>query len=228
MGHRAVDHAPVPALVASIASGRRIVTGADHVGAARVAWAAGGLDDLEPGPAGATAAAGRSRRRSRPSWRPSPTWVARSPTCWVDAFLEAAGLRLVAMESTERPARPLVSGAVLAEWAEWADSTTFSANGWRWGFDATEVDAFLKAIRDAFLGVSQPPIRADEVRGTQFSPTDRYTRLRHEAGCRVPRGGRHKVGRDGGDEQARKYQSLVNGRREAPKRWMSISLAEPV
>ena len=43
----------------------------------------------------------------------------------VDAFLEAAGLRLAAMESTDRPAGPLVSGAILAGWAEWADSTTF-------------------------------------------------------------------------------------------------------
>ena len=43
-----------------------------------------------------------------------------------DAFLEAAGLRLAAMESTDRPEEPLVSSAVLAEWAQWADSTRFS------------------------------------------------------------------------------------------------------
>ena len=30
------------------------------------------------------------------------------------------------MESTDRPAGPLVSGAILVGWAEWADSTTFS------------------------------------------------------------------------------------------------------
>ena len=44
----------------------------------------------------------------------------------VDAFLEAAGLRLAAMESTDRPVGPLVNSAILAGWAEWADSTTFS------------------------------------------------------------------------------------------------------
>ena len=44
----------------------------------------------------------------------------------VDAFLDAAGIRLAAMESTDRPAGPLVSGAILAGWAEWADSTRFS------------------------------------------------------------------------------------------------------
>ena len=43
----------------------------------------------------------------------------------VDAFLDAAGIRLAAMESTDRPAGPLVSGAILVGWAEWADSTTF-------------------------------------------------------------------------------------------------------
>ena len=47
----------------------------------------------------------------------------------VDAFLEAAGLRLAAMESTDRPTGPLVSGALLAGWAEWADSTTFETAG---------------------------------------------------------------------------------------------------
>ena len=43
----------------------------------------------------------------------------------VDAFLEAAAIRLAAMESTDGPEEPLVSGAILAEWAEWADSTRF-------------------------------------------------------------------------------------------------------
>jgi DivIVA domain-containing protein len=87
----------------------------------------------------------------------------------VDAFLEAAGVRLAAMESTDRPAGPLVSGAFLAEWADWADSTTFD---WRSGYTATEVDSYLRAIRDTFLGVSQPPVRADNVRGKQFPSTD--------------------------------------------------------
>jgi DivIVA domain-containing protein len=43
----------------------------------------------------------------------------------VAAFLEAAGIRLAAMESTDRPAGPPASGAIHAEWAEWADSTRF-------------------------------------------------------------------------------------------------------
>jgi DivIVA domain-containing protein len=98
----------------------------------------------------------------------------------VDAFVEAAGLRLAAMESTERPAGPLVSGALLVGWAEWADSTRFSKPSWRKrGYEQMEVDAVLNAIRDTFLGVRKSPVRSDDVRGKQFSSTwnddhDRY------------------------------------------------------
>ena len=87
----------------------------------------------------------------------------------VDAFLEAAGLRLAAMESKDRPAGPLVSGALLVAWAEWADSTTFETAG---SYDAAKVDAFREKIRDTFLGVRQPPVRADKVRGKQFPSTN--------------------------------------------------------
>jgi DivIVA domain-containing protein len=90
----------------------------------------------------------------------------------VDAFLEAAGLRLAAMESTDRPAELLVSGAILVGWAEWADSTTFSRPSWGLGYGSIEVDAFREEIRDTFLGASQPPVRAGNVRGKQFPSTD--------------------------------------------------------
>ena len=86
----------------------------------------------------------------------------------VDAFLEATALRLAAMESTDRPAELLVSNAVLVAWAEWADSTTFTAGGYR----RQEVDALLEEIRDTFLGATRSPVRSDEVRGRQFSSTD--------------------------------------------------------
>ena len=77
----------------------------------------------------------------------------------VAAFLDAAGIRLAAMESTDRPAGPLVSGAILAGWAEWADSTRFSTSRLRVGrYDTAEVDAFREAIRDTFLGVGEPPL----------------------------------------------------------------------
>jgi DivIVA domain-containing protein len=90
----------------------------------------------------------------------------------VEAFLEAAGLRLAAMESTDRPAGPLVSDALLVAWAEWADSTTFSERSWTSGYEATTVDAFREKIRDTFLGVRHSPVRADKVRGKQFPSTN--------------------------------------------------------
>jgi DivIVA domain-containing protein len=89
----------------------------------------------------------------------------------VEAFVEAAGLRLASMESTDRPAGALVSGAILAGWAEWVESTGFSRVTGP-ACKAIEVDAFQEAIRDTFLGVRNPPMRSDEVRGKQFSSTD--------------------------------------------------------
>ena len=91
----------------------------------------------------------------------------------VDAFVEAAGLRLAAMESTDRPAGPLVSGALLVGWAEWVESTGFSKPNWRRrGYEPMEVDAFLNAIRDTFLGATRSPVRAANVPGRQFPSTD--------------------------------------------------------
>ena len=88
----------------------------------------------------------------------------------VEAFLEAVGIRLAPVESTDRPAGPLVSGALLVAWADWAESTTFSKASWRRrGYEQKEVDAFREEIRDTFLGATRSPVRANNVRGTQFS-----------------------------------------------------------
>ncbi len=62
-----------------------------------------------------------------------------------------------------------VSGATLVDWAAWAASTTFSSTGSGSGYERREVDAFRNAVRDTFLGVSEPAVRSDEVRGKQFS-----------------------------------------------------------
>ena len=76
----------------------------------------------------------------------------------VDPFLDAAGIRLAAMEATDRPAGPPPSGASHAEWAEWVDSTRFSTTPrLREGYATAEVDAFRKELRDTFLGAGQPP-----------------------------------------------------------------------
>src|SRR5262249_53597079 len=39
------------------------------------------------------------------------------------------------------------------------------------GYDMEEVDAFLDAVRDTFLGVRQPPLTAEEIRAKQFATT---------------------------------------------------------
>jgi len=84
----------------------------------------------------------------------------------VAAFLDAAGIRLAAMELTDRPG-PVVSGAIFAGWAEWADSTRFSIRRRREAYDTAEVDA----IRDTFLGVRRPPPTWHAPHGKQFTTT---------------------------------------------------------
>jgi hypothetical protein len=61
--------------------------------------------------------------------------------------------------------------ARLVGWAEWVDSATCSSTCLTSGYDKREVDAFLSAVRSAFLGVRKPPVRSDDVRpGEWFSP----------------------------------------------------------
>jgi hypothetical protein len=76
----------------------------------------------------------------------------------VAALLEAAAIGLAAMESTDKPQGLLASGAILARWAEWADSTRFSTTALLQGYATAEVDAFRKELRDTFLGVRPPPL----------------------------------------------------------------------
>jgi DivIVA domain-containing protein len=50
-------------------------------------------------------------------------------------------------------------------------SARFSTTRLRPGYDKEEVDAFLEAVRDTFLGVRQPPLTAEEIRVKMFSTT---------------------------------------------------------
>ena len=58
--------------------------------------------------------------------------------------------------------------------SEWAASRDFSTTRLRPGYDIEEVDAFLEAIRQTFLGIREPSLTTDEIRNKQFS----ITRLR--------------------------------------------------
>jgi DivIVA domain-containing protein len=86
------------------------------------------------------------------------------------AFLGTMQSRSTVQPGPVTPLDEKVSGATVVDWAEWADSTTFSQHHLRRrGYEPIEVDAFLDAIRDTFLGVSQPTVRSGKVRGKQFS-----------------------------------------------------------
>ena len=74
----------------------------------------------------------------------------------------------VGQQSPESAPDPDVDGAVLAEWVE---TRRFSTTRRRPGYDQEEVDAFLDAIRDSFLGVREPSVTPDEIRAIQFSTT---------------------------------------------------------
>ena len=50
-------------------------------------------------------------------------------------------------------------------------SARFSTTRLRPGYDMEEVDGFLDAVGDTFLGVRQPPLTAEEIRAKQFATT---------------------------------------------------------
>jgi DivIVA domain-containing protein len=64
-----------------------------------------------------------------------------------------------------------VDGAIPAGWV---GARIFSTTRLRPGYDMEEVDAFLDAIRDTFLGIREPSLTPHEIRTKRF-PT---TRLR--------------------------------------------------
>ena len=83
----------------------------------------------------------------------------------VAAFLDAAGLRLAAMESTDRPAGSLASVPLSPDGPT---GPTQRHSQKPVGGSTPEMDAFREEIRDTFLGATRSPVRADDVRGTQF------------------------------------------------------------
>jgi DivIVA domain-containing protein len=68
----------------------------------------------------------------------------------------------------ERVPGPGAGSIILSEWAA---SRDFSATRLRPGYGIEEVDAFLEAIRQTFLGMREPPLTAEEIRTKQFSTT---------------------------------------------------------
>ena len=55
--------------------------------------------------------------------------------------------------------------------AEWVGTRKFSTTRLRPGYDIDQVDAFIRAIRDTFLGIREPSLTPGEIRKKQFSTT---------------------------------------------------------
>jgi DivIVA domain-containing protein len=58
-----------------------------------------------------------------------------------------------------------------AELAEWVQTQKFSTTLLRPGYDEDEVDAFLDAIQETFLGIREPCLTPVDIRMMQFSTT---------------------------------------------------------
>lgn len=67
------------------------------------------------------------------------------------------------------PAPDAEAGGVML--AGWVEARGFSTTRLRYGYDREEVDAFLTEIRDSFLGLRQPSLTPEEIRGKCFSTT---------------------------------------------------------
>ena len=72
-------------------------------------------------------------------------------------------------ENPPEPAPNPETGSITL--SEWAVSRDFSTSRLRPGYDIEEVDAFVEAIRQTFLGIREPLLTTDEIRNQQFSTT---------------------------------------------------------
>jgi len=88
---------------------------------------------------------------------------------------DAAGRAVPAAVGASAGQRPPESGpdpeVDRARLAEWVRASKFSTTRLRPGYDMEEVDAFLEAIRDTFLGRRKPSLTPDEIRTIRFSTT---------------------------------------------------------
>ena len=87
----------------------------------------------------------------------------------IQASLTGAVSKRRSRASVEKPVpSPEAGGIILSEWAA---SRDFSTTRLRPGYDIEEVDAFVEAIRQTFLGIREPSLTAEEIRNKQFSTT---------------------------------------------------------
>jgi DivIVA domain-containing protein len=72
-------------------------------------------------------------------------------------------------EHPSEPAPSTEAGGIIL--SDWAASREFSTTRLRPGYDIEEVDAFLEAIRQTFLGTREPPLTTEEIRIKRFATT---------------------------------------------------------
>ena len=71
-------------------------------------------------------------------------------------------------QSSESAPDPDVDGVALAGWVK---TQGFGTTRLRPGYDMDQVDAFLSAIRNTFLGIREPSLTPEEIRVKQFTTT---------------------------------------------------------
>lgn len=167
-----------------------------------------------------TEIAGRAQVCARcGSWAPVEYQLYVAEDRAADAACDAAGGRaptaIHASAGQQRPGSapdPDVDGAVLAEWAE---TRAFSTTRLRPGYDINEVNDFLGAIRDTFLGIREPSLTQDEIRNKQFSTTRLLPGYDQEEVDAVL------------DEAESRLAAQVSARREAPAAEPASGAADP-
>jgi DivIVA domain-containing protein len=84
------------------------------------------------------------------------------------ALDEARALLGVGADDSESALDREVDGFVLAGWVE---TQVFSTTRLRPGYDINQVDDFLSAIRNTFLGIREPSLTSEEIQVKQFTVT---------------------------------------------------------
>lgn len=123
---------------------------------------------------GRTVTARGTTRSGPPNSRMLATIRTAAARYGMSAELTGVAARRPSLNGTKQrqsPASAQWRAANAATLPDWAPARKFSITRLRPGYDQEQVDAFVEAIRDTFLGVREPPLKSDEIRNKQFSTT---------------------------------------------------------
>ncbi len=117
---------------------------------------------------GRTVTARGTTRSGTPSPKTLTAIGEAAERCGIQATLTGVASKRRWRANPEPAPSPEAGGIVLGEWAA---SREFSTTRLRPGYNIEEVDAFLEAIRQTFLGIREPSLPVDEIRKKKFSTT---------------------------------------------------------